>query len=638
MGQFRIIMTWLLSVAILFAWQYFFPQYSFNSANNTANSAKVALHSANNVNNAAETGEEQALVGQKLLDRRQSIKKELLEKKRVKIENSYIKGSINLKGGLLDDVILLRYRNLPKGYVNKFRDTADKLELADKNSLNQEKVKLLSPRLTENPYFVRFGWYNRVNEQAEAEALSDSEGQEDKSALQQVILPNMETLWTADKEELRAGGEVNLFWINPQGIKFIINFKLSDKYLLTIKQLVNNSSGKSINIASFSTVERTRGADPVDNMMLHEGAIGVIDNKLNEISFDKIAKQRLDLDDKVIDWAGFTDKYWLVSLVANSGADKMALRVMQYKVPKKLAASFQDQETAWQRRYKLDLLDPVQGETKPGAIYAVEKRLFVGAKSLNTLQQYSKQYDIKLFERAVDFGTLYVITKPIFLLLNYFYSILGNFGLAIMLLTIVIKSLLLPLAYKSFVNMRKLRLLAPQIQKIKAIHEKNPVMLQKALSELYKREKVSPVSGCFPVLLQAPVFFALYKVLYITIEMRDAPFFGWIRDLSAPDGTSVFNLFGLLSWHPPKFLIIGILPLLMSLTMFVQQSLTGGAASQVVDETQARIMKMLPLFLLFMFASFPAGLLIYWIWSNSLSIAQQSGMNFWVARQTQGKV
>lgn len=487
---------------------------------------------------------------------------------RVAFTNDFISGSINLVGAQIDDLILKKY-----------------------NDADQKNVLLLKPGFSSEPNFIKIGW----------KVISKS------NQNQAIELPTSNTIWTLEEHSDR---KIVVFWKSSQNILFKINIALDDIYLFNIKTTVDLSESQvqdsNIKIRAYVSMQRSRNALIADSMILHEGPIGVVDGQLKEIDFAKVKADnyKFTKNDK-IEWFGFSDKYWLVTFIP---ADHEG-------ITGSVSSVFSNE---WnQEKFNIDLL--LKSHQLDEQIISDSFMIFAGAKSIEVLDAYQKSLNISMFDRAVDLGFLYFITKPIFLLLNYFYKILGNFGLAIMLLTILTKILLFPLAYKSVKSMNRIKRIQPKIQKLKMQYEGNTMQFQQALVSLYKKEKVNPAAGCLPIVLQMPIFFALYKVLYVTIEMRNAPFFLWINDLSAPDPTSLFNLFGLVPWQPPVFLMIGVLPLLMSLTMFIQQSLN----PQPTDQVPAMMMKMMPLMLLFMFAQFPSGLLLYWTWSNIISIIQQ---------------
>jgi YidC/Oxa1 family membrane protein insertase len=494
-------------------------------------------------------------------DRTDLIARGLADKTRVKIENADISGSINLLGARIDDLVLKNY----------------------KTSITNDSgnVSLLSPSKTNGVYFSEFGWVGN-----------------------NIELPDSKILWNADKHILNAGQVVTLSWINGKGIKFIIKIALDENYMFSVNYEVKNNSNDHIRLSHYALINRLyeKGEDRVS--ILHEGPIGVFSDKLEEIDYeDVLEKGKLDIGGST-GWVGFTDKYWLSAIIP--GGD------INY------STSFSYAPRNKHHRYQNNVVSNNYG-INPRESKNFNIKFFAGAKEIDLLDKYESRYGIKLFDRAVDFGVLYFITKPIFTLLHYFYNYIGNFGLAILLLTILIKLLLFPLAHKGFKGMNRLKDLQPKMTALKEKYEDSPQAFQKALIELYKKEKVNPMAGCLPIILQIPIFFALYKVLYVTIEMRHAPFFWWINDLSAPDPTTIFNLFGLFPWSVPAFLMIGVFPIVMAFTMFVQQKLN----PEPTDPVQAKVMKFLPLIFLFMFSSFPSGLVIYWSWSNFLSILQQ---------------
>jgi YidC/Oxa1 family membrane protein insertase len=336
--------------------------------------------------------------------------------------------------------------------------------------------------------------------------------------------------------------------------------------------------------------------------ILHEGPIGVVDGSLDEIKYKTLAEKGTIEADSKGGWLGITDKYWLATLVP------------QQDLPIKTAFRHETEGD----RYQTDFRGPAM-TVQPGQTVEVTNRLFAGAKEVKLLDTYSERYGIPLFDRAVDFGWFYFLTKPIFLFLHWLHGVVGNYGVAILLLTLLVKAAFFPLANRSYTAMSKMKGLQPKIQELRERYEDDKAKLNTEMMALYKREGANPVSGCLPIFIQIPVFFSLYKVLFTTIEMRHAPFFGWIHDLSAPDPTNVFTLFGLVPWSPPQMLHLGIWPLVMGLTMFLQQRLN----PQPADPAQARIMMLMPLMFIFLFSTFPAGLVIYWAWNNSLSILQQ---------------
>jgi YidC/Oxa1 family membrane protein insertase len=494
---------------------------------------------------------------------------------RVAINNGVIKGSINLKGLRIDDIALLNYRQ----------------ELNEQS----ENVVLLSPANTGESYFAEFGWISN-----------------DTS----IDLPNEHSIWHANKSHISQNNPITFTWENKQNITFSLTMVLDKNYMFKIKKQVHNYSDKIITLAEYGIINRKFHEVPPSQSILHEGVIGVSKNILYEEAYAKLKPQENIRHNKNHqgDWLGITDKYWLSAIIP------------QHDFDIKIASDEVSSKHIIQANYIAK-----SREILPGGSVVEEVYFFVGAKNLTLLDEYAKLYKINLFDRAVDFGWFYFLTKPMFLALQFLDKmIVGNFGIAILCLTVLIKLMMYPLANKSYESMNKMKELAPKLAKLKERCGDDKLRLNKETMELYKTQGINPVSGCLPLFLQIPVFFSLYKVLFVTIEMRHAPFYGWIYDLSAPDPTSIFNLFGLLPFTPPGFLMIGAWPIIMALTMYFQQKMSPPPA----DPVQAQVMKFLPLIFVFMFASFPAGLVIYWAWNNVLSILQQWVINKKAAKGT----
>ncbi|HEX5077810.1 MAG TPA: membrane protein insertase YidC [Geminicoccaceae bacterium] len=482
---------------------------------------------------------------------------------RVVIDSGRIRGSLSLVGGRIDNVILSDYK------LTTAPDSPD--------------VALLSPPGSTEPYFVELGWV---------------------AAGPSVRVPGPDTVWTADRAELRPGQPVTLSWDNGEGLRFERRLEIDDAYMFTITQRVVNEGDAPVSLYPYGLVTRWGTPKTLGYYILHEGPIGVVNGTLHEIDYDDLQEDgSVELHSQG-GWMGFTDKYWLTALVPDQAGE--------------LTATFRDTVVDGQDRYQADYLRAAVTVPAGGSV-EITDRMFAGAKEVERLDRYREQYSIPLFDRAVDFGWFYFLTKPLFHVLHFFYKWTGNYGVAILLLTLLVKLLFFPLANKSYRAMSKMKKLQPEMMRLREQYGDDKMRMNQELMALYKREKANPVSGCLPIVVQIPVFFALYKVLFVSIEMRQAPFFGWIHDLSAPDPTSVFNLFGLLPFGPPAFLMIGVWPLLMGATMFLQQKLN----PQPADPMQARVMMLLPAMFIFLFATFPAGLVIYWTWNNLLSIAQQ---------------
>jgi YidC/Oxa1 family membrane protein insertase len=494
----------------------------------------------------------------------------LAEQKRVRIVTPRLHGSIALTGGRIDDLTLATYH-----------DTVD---------LKSPEVVLLWPTGTQEPYFAEFGW------------VGGTAG---------VKLPNQDTLWTASEGPLRPAHPVNLTWDNGAGLVFSRTVAVDDNYMFTIRDSVRNTGSEPVTLTPYGLISRTGTPKVAGYYILHEGLIGLIGNSLQEIKYSDTTA--LDPAKPLVDssggWLGFTDKYWLTALVPPQD--------------EAIKTKFQHVQEGGIDRYQADFLGPAVIVPADGTA-ANSMRLFAGAKEVNLLDAYADG-GIPRFDRAIDFGWFYFLTKPIFLTLQFFYGLIGNFGLAILLLTLIIKLLFFPLANKSYAAMSKMKLLQPEMVKIRERFPEDKARQQQEIMAMYKKVGANPLAGCLPIVVQIPVFFSLYKVLFVTIEMRHAPFFGWIHDLSSPDPTSFVNLFGLLPFAPHDvpvigpMLMIGAWPLLMGVTMFLQQKLN----PQPVDPVQAKMFMALPIVFTYMLSAFPAGLVIYWCWNNLLSIAQQ---------------
>ena len=393
---------------------------------------------------------------------------------------------------------------------------------------------------------------------------------------------------------------------NGKGLKFTRTITIDDKYMFTIDDQVTNTGAEAVTLYPYARVSRHETPPIQGFYILHEGLIGVVDGGgLQEITYQSALDNPAASFKSQNGWLGITDKYWATAIVPEQG--------------KTFDATFLGKQSDGRDFFQTDyLMGPLS--IAPGGTGQAQGRVFAGAKEVNVVDGYAETYGIPRFDRLIDWGWFYFLTKPLFYALDYFYKLVGNFGIAILIVTVIIKLILFPLANKSYVAMSRMKKLAPEMQRIKERYGDDRMRQQQAMMELYKKEKVNPASGCLPILVQIPIFFALYKVLFITIEMRHAPFFGWIKDLSAPDPTSIFNLFGLIPWEPPAFLLIGIWPIIMGITMWVQMKLNPAPP----DPVQAKLFAWMPVFFTFLLASFPAGLVIYWAWNNLLSVIQQA--------------
>ena len=540
--QKNLLLAIVSSLLILLIFQYFFP----------TENKKVVEKSLQQTNKVIEIDTPE-------VSREESLK----EGNRVVIsKSSRLEGSIPLVGPRFDDIILKDY----------------------KKSIDESsgRVSIFSPKNTRNSYFAEFGWTTQND----------------------IDLPTNNTKWTLHEgKELGPKSPITLKWLSPNGLTFLKKISLDDNYLFTIEQRIINNSNKSIVVTPYGRINRKGTPETSGFYILHEGPIGVLNERLLEIDYEDLLESPTSRTVSEGGWLGITDKYWLAALIPNQREN--------------IEAGFKatlNQKIRYQAEYTNRSI-----EIGPKQEITNTTNLFVGAKEVNLLDKYADELNINMFDRAVDFGWFYIITKPLFQILHYFSGLFGNVGLSILALTVVIRIFLFPLANKSFKSMSKMKILTPKMQEIRQRYKNDKLRMQQEIMSLYKSEKVNPLSGCLPILVQIPIFFALYKVLFVTLETRHEPFYGWIYDLSAPDPTTIFNIFGILPFNPPGFLMIGAWPLFMAFTMYLQQKLNPAPP----DPLQAKIMTFLPLIFLFLFATFPAGLVIYWTWNNILSIAQQ---------------
>lgn len=483
---------------------------------------------------------------------------------RVRIETPQLAGSLALTGARLDDLTLIKYR--------------------ETLSAESPAITLLSPPGAPQAYFARHGW------------SAGSKG---------VAVPDNKTLWRLSAGKvLSPGNPVTLSWDNGQGLVFAKTFEVDENFMFTITQKVKNTSGEEVSLYPYGLISRTDTPVTLGFYILHEGPLGVFDGTLKEVDYDELQEEHRINQTTTGGWLGITDKYWLVALAPNR--------------ENQVNTNFIYANVKGKNKYQADYLG-AEHVLAPGDSAEVSSNLFAGAKIVELLDAYTTTYGIARFDLAVDFGWFYFLTKPIFYALNFFNRIFGNFGLAILALTVIFRLLMYPLANKSFRSMNAMKKLHPKITELREQFGEDKARMNQEMMALYKREKINPAAGCLPMLVQIPIFFSLYKVLFVSIEMRQAPFYGWITDLSAPDPTSLFNLFGLLPFDVPIFLQIGVWPLLMGITMYLQQKLNPPPA----DPVQAKIFMFLPFVFTILLASFPAGLVIYWVWNNVLSIAQQ---------------
>ena len=571
----------LLSIGVLFAWQYFFvPQHPpatkapTEQAQQQLQQQQQAEPGPPRPGAQSETpsagGPTPPGAGTSTTLTREEA---LAQSPRIAIDTPALKGSIALKGGRIDDLTLKDYR-----------------ETVEPDSPN---VILLSPAGGPHAYYAEHGFVGGDN----AKDLS---------------LPGADTVWKATSQApLTQSSPVTLTYDNGKGLTFTRTIAVDDKYMFTVTDKVANSGSEPVTLYPYALVSRHETPQVKGYYILHEGLIGVVDDGLQEITYKKAIDKPPATFKSNEGWLGITDKYWAAVVIPEQGKAFEA----------RLSGSQSDGRDRFQADY---LMAPLTVEA--GGTAEAKGQVFAGAKEVNLVDTYAERYAIPKFDLLIDWGWFYFLTKPMFFALDFFYKLVGNFGVAILIVTLCIKILLFPLANKSYVSMSKMKKLGPEMQRIKERFADDRMRQQQAMMELYKKEKVNPASGCLPILVQIPVFFALYKVLFVTIEMRHAPFFGWIKDLSAPDPTSVFNLFGLLPYDPSQvpvighFLMIGAWPLIMGFTMWAQMKLNPAPP----DPVQQKMFAWMPVFFTFLLAGFPAGLVIYWAWNNLLSVIQQS--------------
>ncbi len=553
------ILAIVLSMLIIFGWQYFYP------TSMRTRQAEQQTTAQQGTSGTATTGAQiPATVQPSSLSRDDALK----ATPRILIETPSLSGSINLQGAQIDDLHLLKYRET----INPASPT----------------IVFLSPAGTPGALFAEQGFIAATGTTAK--------------------LPDPKTVWSAPADAvLTPDKPVTLTWDNGEGLVFTRVISIGDEYVFTVTQTVQNKSSAPVSLIPYARVQRQDTPLVAGFWVFFEGMLGVFDGTLQEVHYsDHAEATEPEKYDSTGGWIGFTDKYWAAAMIPDQ--------------TRPLTASFlhrkQDNRDVFQTDYLAK--DPIVVE--PGSSATYQDQLFAGAKVVQTIDAVGEKYQIKNFDLMVDWGWFYFLTKPMFYLLDWLKSLAGNFGVAILLATVLVKAVLYPLANKSYASMSKMKKLQPEMVKLKELYPDDKMKQQQGMMELYKREKVSPLSGCLPVVIQIPIFFALYKVILTSIELRHAPFFGWIHDLSAPDPTSLFNLFGLLPYSVPDYLLIGVWPLLMGITMWVQMRLNPTPP----DPIQASLFNWMPVIFTFMLGTFPVGLVIYWAWSNFLSIVQQS--------------
>jgi YidC/Oxa1 family membrane protein insertase len=593
------ILAVILSGIVLIAWQYFYnmPQMERQRATQQVQSELAKRDQAANTTTSSPAApatspdtpaQTPAAAPAPIVSRDAAI----TATARVKIDTPRLTGSIALKGGRIDDLSLVQ-----------FRETVDP---------RSPPIVMFSPSNTASPYYAEFGWV--------------------PSAGSTVRIPDLNTVWQQEgTNNLSPDSPVVLKYDNGDGLTFRRSIAIDDRYLFTIRDNVTNVSNAPVTLYPYALISRG-GTPPVSGYsILHEGFIGYVGDKgLQELTYKNIddGKPLLDnpesrgtLFESVTDvWLGITDKYFAAALLPDTN---LTLINAHFSTGGR------------QKRYQADYLAPAQ-TINIGGVGSANARVFAGAKEVSVVGinfplgpgGYDRQLSLNHFDLLIDWGHFYFITKPMFLAIDYFYHLVGNFGIAILLVTVLVKLLFFPLANKSYASMAKMKSVQPQLAALKERYPDDKVKQQQEMMEIYKKEKINPIAGCLPVVLQIPVFFSLYKVLFVTIEMRHAPFYGWIKDLSAPDPTNLFTLFGLVPFDPiatlgPHFgsyLVLGIWPIIMGITMWFQMKLNPAPP----DPTQKIIFDWMPLIFTFMLAGFPAGLVIYWAWNNTLSVLQQS--------------
>ncbi len=547
MDSKNVLMAIILSTVVLVVWATFFEppivEQQLKENNTTVNK---------NIDSPSIDVEE----NKNEITRNEAIK----NTKRIKVENNNIKGSISLRGAIIDDVIFKNYKE---------------------NLDNETRVTFLNPKDSSKEYYIETGWTVGGNEK--------------------IKLPLDNTIWKIKgNETLTPKSPVMLEWNNEEGLIFSKKIELDEKFLFKITQEIKNNSNKSFKFYPYAQITRNGKPEGRQIYILHEGFLGVFGEELKEKDYSDIEKEKFTINSSK-GWLGITDKYWLTAIVPESGKE------------------FKSEFSYNKGKYRANYIIKESIILNPNSTISNNINTFVAAKEVNVIDEYAEQLGIEKFDLAIDWGWFYFFTKPLFFIIDYFFKLTGNFGFAIVIITALIRLVFFPLANYSFKSMAKMKILQPEMVRLKELHKGDKVKLQQEMMALYKREKVNPVSGCLPVLIQIPFFFAIYKMLYVTLEMRHQPFFGWIKDLSDRDPTSIFNLFGIIPWDPPTFLMIGAWPILMGISMFIQQKLNPTPP----DPIQAKIFMFFPIFLTIILAPFPSGLVVYWTVNNILTIAQQ---------------
>ena len=572
MDQKNLLLAIVLSVAIMLGWQFYLAEITPPpEPSSTASSSRKDPSNAGlpNIPTTKDFGNEStapdlSAQNQSLATFGLSGKKVTGSVPRVKIDSPKVTGSISLVGARFDDLTLRDYR-----------------ETIEPDS---PQVSLLKPFGMKNSYYAYYGW---VSEDTE--------------------VPPVDAVWTTNRSELTPQKSITLNWTNKSNITFQQIISLDENYMFTVAQSVNNNSNQSITVFPFGQIVRRGTPDVLDFYILHEGLLGVFNGVLKEVDYDDLQESKskvISNEESTGGWIGITDKYWLTALIPDQ----------KQKNYTRFSDSVRNDVDHYQADFRAEPMTLAANSRE-----TITSRLFAGAKEAKLILDYRDKLQITRFDLAIDWGWFEWLTKPLFFALLYFTDFLGNMGLSILLLTVVIKLIFFPLANKSYRAMAKMKALQPEMLKLRERFGEDRVKMNQEMMALYKREKANPASGCLPILPQIPVFFALYKVVFVTIELRHAPFYGWIKDLSAADPLTFVNLFGLISWTPPEYMVIGIWPVIMGATMYFQQILNPPPP----DPTQAKIFMFLPFIFTIMLARFPSGLVIYWAWNNALSILQQ---------------
>lgn len=568
MDNKRFFLATLLSVFLLFAFEYFTPKK--DETHNTTQQVKQEQTKLSTQKVEPSSNQEVAETGPDI---------------RIPINANQVKGSLNLRGALLDDLVLKNYR-----------------ETIKKDS---PLVRVLSGVHTKDANYVQTGWVNAEHDTTK--------------------LPDINSVWKTDQKELTPEHPVTLIWDNGQGVKFEKTISIDKDYMFKFEQKVVNSSDKPISVFFYGRVSRGFTPKELNGYLVHDGPIGIVDQRLEQYSYETIRKDSKAPSDvswsknTTGGWAGITDKYWLTAIVPQQDKN---VSVSYGFVPDADQSANINTDGVEKGTYQVGFTSRQPMNAAPGETVSTFGHVFSGAKVVELLNHYEKEYKIPDFWKAVDFGWFAFLTYPIFIVLDWLNNFWGNFGLALLTFTLIVKGVFYPLASKQFHSMGKMKALQPKMKEIRETYKDDQQLMNQQMMRLYKEQGVNPASGCLPILLQIPIFWCLYKDLYVTIEMRHAPFFGWIHDLSAPDPTNIFNLFGLLPFDPSTispFLHVGIWPLIFGLTMFLQQKLNPA----VLDPIQKKMFQFMPFIFTVVLATQPAGLVIYYSWNNTLTALQQ---------------